>query len=92
MTGPAVSLRTRSQALQQTLAATSPIIKTVQVDAPWDEFTSYMNTNNPGYLGIGQSANLTPASCREQARRSVQSHWPPWPVRRCSMAPTSSCR
>src|SRR6201993_3418381 len=60
MTGPAVSLRTRTQALRQTLAATSPIVKTVQVDAPWDEFTSYMNTNNPGYLGIGQSANLTP--------------------------------
>jgi putative ABC transport system permease protein len=72
MTGPAVSLRTRSQALRQTLAATSPIIKTVQVDAPWDEFTSYMNTNNTGYLGIGQSANLTPRQLAETQREIGQ--------------------
>lgn len=32
------------------------------------------------------------ASCRGQAPRSVRSNWRPWPVRRCSMAPTSSCR
>src|SRR5271163_1756369 len=61
MTGPAVSLRTRTQALSQTLAATSPIIKTVQVDAPWDQFTAAVNTGNPGYFGLGQSVNLTPA-------------------------------
>jgi putative ABC transport system permease protein len=60
MTGPAVSLRTRTQALRQTLAAASPITKTVQVDAPWDEFTAYMNPSNPGYLGFGQSVSLTP--------------------------------
>ena len=40
MTGPAVSLRTRTQALSQTLAAASPTTKTVQVDAPWDQFTA----------------------------------------------------
>ncbi len=61
MTGPAVSLRTRTQALSQTLAATSPIIKTVQVDAPWDQFTAAVNTGNSGYFGFGQSVNLTPA-------------------------------
>jgi hypothetical protein len=72
MTGPAVSLRTRSQALRQTLAATSPLIKTVQVDAPWDEFTAYMNTNNPGYLGLGQSANLTPRQLAETQREIGQ--------------------
>jgi putative ABC transport system permease protein len=72
MTGSAVSLRTRSQALRQTLAATSPIIKTVQVDAPWDEFTAYMNTNNPGYLGLGQSANLTPTQLAETQREIGQ--------------------
>ena len=43
LTGPAVSLRTRTQALSQTLAAAGPIIKTVQVDALWDQFTA--NTN-----------------------------------------------
>jgi hypothetical protein len=32
----------------------------VQVDAPWDEFTAYINPSNPGYLGFGQGANLTP--------------------------------
>ena len=72
MTGPAVSLRTRSQALRQTLAATSPLIKTVQVDAPWDEFTAYMNTSNPGYLGLGQSANLTPGQLAETQREIGQ--------------------
>jgi putative ABC transport system permease protein len=72
MTGPAVSLRTRSQALRQTLAATSPIIKTVQVDAPWDEFTSYMNTNNSGYLGLGQSSNLTPRQLAQTQREIGQ--------------------
>src|SRR5580704_12487672 len=61
MTGPAVSLRTRTQALSQTLAATSPIIKTVQVDAPWDQFTAAVNAGNSGYFGLGQSVNLTPA-------------------------------
>jgi putative ABC transport system permease protein len=60
MTGPAVSLRTRTQALSQTLAATSPIIKTVQIDAPWDEFTAAINSGNQGYLGLGESVNLTP--------------------------------
>jgi hypothetical protein len=43
MTGPAVSLRTRTQVMSQTLAAASPIIKTVQVDAPWDQFTNSIN-------------------------------------------------
>ena len=60
MTGPAVSLRTRSQALSQTLAAASPTTKTVQVDAPWADFTAYINPSNPGYVGFGQTANLTP--------------------------------
>src|SRR6516165_5797529 len=72
MTGPAVSLRTRSQALRQTLAATSPITRTVQADAPWDEFTSYMNTSNPGYLGLGQSVNLTPTQLAETQREIGQ--------------------
>ena len=61
MTGPAVSLRTRTQALSQTMAAASPIIKTVQVDASWDEFTSAVSNGSLGYLGVGESANLTPA-------------------------------
>src|SRR5580700_1969673 len=60
MTGPAVSLRTRTQALSQTLAATSPIIKTVQVDAPWDQFTAAMNVSNGGF-GLGNQEDLTPA-------------------------------
>ena len=53
LTGPAVSLRTRTQALSQTLAAASPTTKTVQVDAPWADFTASMNAGNPGYLGFG---------------------------------------
>jgi putative ABC transport system permease protein len=61
LTGPAVSLRTRTQALSQTLAAANPIIKTVQVDAPWDQFTAAINTSNQGYFGLGGPGNLTPA-------------------------------
>jgi putative ABC transport system permease protein len=61
LTGPAVSLRTRTQALSQTMVATSPIIKTVQVDAPWDQFTSAVSNGSLGYLGVGESANLTSA-------------------------------
>jgi putative ABC transport system permease protein len=60
MTGPAVSLRTRTQALSQTLAAASPIIKTVQVEAPWDQFTAAVNLDNQGYFGLGQVVTLTP--------------------------------
>jgi putative ABC transport system permease protein len=60
MTGPAVSLRTRTQALSQTLAAASPIIKTVQVEAQWDQFTASVAAGSSGYFGFGQSMNLTP--------------------------------
>ena len=80
MTGPAVSLRTRTQALSQTLAATSPIIKTVQVDAPWDQFTAAVNTGNSGYFGFGQSVNLTPASSPPPSGRSAGA-WPGCPYR-----------
>jgi putative ABC transport system permease protein len=65
MTGPAVSLRTRTQALRQTLTAASPTTKTVQVDAPWDQFTASINTSNPGYYGFGEVANLTPTQLAE---------------------------
>jgi putative ABC transport system permease protein len=68
MTGPAVSLRTRTQALSQTLAAAGPIIKTVQVDAPWDQFTAATNLDNQGYFGFGQAANLTPSQFAETQR------------------------
>jgi putative ABC transport system permease protein len=68
LTGPAVSLRTRTQALSQTLAAASPTTKTVQVDAPWDQFTAYVNTSSAGSLGFGQSVNLTPGQLAETQR------------------------
>jgi putative ABC transport system permease protein len=68
MTGPAVSLRTRTQALSQTLATASPIIKTVQVDASWDQFTAAVNTSNSGYFGLGQAVNLTPSQFAETQR------------------------
>jgi len=68
MTGPAVSLRTRTQALSQTLAAASPIIRTVQVDAPWDQFTAAMNVDNQGNFGLGQASNLTPSQLAETQR------------------------
>jgi putative ABC transport system permease protein len=69
MTGPAVSLRTRTQALSQTLAAASPITKTVQVDAPWDQFTAAINPASPGAFGLGQAVNLTPGQFAETQRQ-----------------------
>ena len=68
MTGPAVSLRTRTQTLSQTLAAASPVIRTVQVDAPWDQFTAAMNVDNQGNFGLGQALNLTPSQLAETQR------------------------
>ena len=35
LAGPAVSLRTRTQALSQTLAGASPTTRSVQIDASW---------------------------------------------------------
>ena len=63
MTGPAVSLRTRTQALSQTLAAASPTTKTVQVDAPWDQFTAAISSGS--YFGGVQGASLTPSQFAE---------------------------
>jgi putative ABC transport system permease protein len=72
MTGPAVSLRTRTQALSQTMTAESPIVKTVQLDAPWDQFTASMSSANPGYLGLGESVNLTPGQLAQTQREIGQ--------------------
>ncbi len=72
MTGPAVSLRTRTQALSQTLAAASPVNKTVQVDAPWADFTSYVNPANQSFEGNGQGVNLTPSQLDETQREIGQ--------------------
>ncbi|HEV2259587.1 MAG TPA: FtsX-like permease family protein [Streptosporangiaceae bacterium] len=67
LTGPAVSLRTRTQALSQTLAAASPTTKSVQLDADWAQFTAYLNTNQ-GFEGIGVSTNLTPSQFAQTQR------------------------
>jgi putative ABC transport system permease protein len=69
MTGPAVSLRTRTQALSQTLAATKSITRTVQADAPWDQFTASVNINNSqANYGFGESENLTPGQLAQTQR------------------------
>ena len=72
MTGPAVSLRTRTQALSQTLAAASSTTKTVQVDSPWDQFTAAINPTSLGYYGLGASVNLTPGQFAETQREIGQ--------------------
>ena len=72
LTGPAVSLRTRTQALSQTLAAASPTTKSVQIDASWSEFTSYVNPAGLGNLGFGQGTNLTPSQLDETQREIGQ--------------------
>ena len=68
LTGPAVSLRTRTQALSQTLAATSSTTKSIQIDAPWSEFTAYINTGGQSFEGIGQGTNLTSGQLNETQR------------------------
>src|SRR5579862_960635 len=69
LTGPAVSLRTRTQALSQTLAATSSITRTVQVDAPWDQFTSSVNiSQSQANYGLGESLSLTSGQLAQTQR------------------------
>ena len=80
MTGPAVSLRTRTQALSQTLAAASPIIKTVQVDAPWDQFTAAINTGNQGYFGLGEVGEPDAGPVRRRLSTRSAGAWPRLPV------------
>jgi putative ABC transport system permease protein len=71
MTGPAVSLRTRTQALRQTLAAASPVTKTVSAEAPWSSFASAINPNGQqNYLGFGQPVDLS-ATQLTQSRREI---------------------
>jgi putative ABC transport system permease protein len=67
LAGPAVSLRTRTQALSQTLATASPTTKSVQLDAAWEQFTSYLSANQ-GFEGVGVSTNLSPAQLAETQR------------------------
>ena len=62
MAGPAISLHTRSEALQQTLAGLAPTTKTVQVSASWSDFTSSLqgtaNSSGPA-LTRGMLAEAT---------------------------------
>src|SRR5580658_8318228 len=58
LTGPAVSLHTRTEALQQTLATLGSADKAVAVSADWTSFTSAMNSDQ-GILGVGHAEDLT---------------------------------
>src|ERR1700761_8264888 len=60
LTGPAVSLHTRTEALQQTLAALGSADKAVEVSADWTSFTSEMNSSQ-SVLGVGHAEDLTKA-------------------------------
>ena len=63
MAGPALSLHTRSEALQQTQAALAPTTKTVQATASLGDFTGAMV---PSGMGAGQ--NLTSSQLAETTR------------------------
>ena len=58
MAGPALSLHTRTQALQQTMAGVSDTTKAVQVSDDWEDFTSPLNSNT-GFEGIGEGEDLS---------------------------------
>ena len=47
MSGPALSVHVRSQALHQTMAGLAPTVKTVQVNANWSDFTDSL-AGRPG--------------------------------------------
>src|SRR6202021_995763 len=69
MTGPAVSLRTRTQALSQTLAATKSITRPGQVRSARDQFTASVDINNSqANYGFGESQNLTPGQLAQTQR------------------------
>ena len=63
MAGPALSLHTRSQALQQTLAGQSSTTKTVQVSSNWANFTGPLVDS-----GTTTSPNLTASELGETTR------------------------
>jgi putative ABC transport system permease protein len=64
LAGPAISLHTRSEALQQTLAGLAPTTKTVQVSANWSDFTSSLpQTANSPERGL--TAGMLAESTRE---------------------------
>ncbi len=63
MAGPALSLHTRSQALQQTLAGLSSTTKTVQVSSNWAEFTGTLVDT-----GTRTSPNLSASELGESTR------------------------
>src|SRR5580700_5345066 len=58
LTGPAVSLHTRTEALQQTLATLGSADKAVAVSADWTSFTSEMNSSQSQF-GFGHAADMT---------------------------------
>ena len=63
MAGPALSLHTRSQALQQMLAGQSSTTKTVQVSSNWAEFTGPLVDS-----GTTTSPNLSASELDESTR------------------------
>ncbi len=58
ISGPALSLHVRSQAFQQTMASLAPTVKTVQVTASWNDFTSSLATPGGPSLTAGQLGRL----------------------------------
>jgi putative ABC transport system permease protein len=57
MAGPALSLHTRTQALQQTMSGLSSTTKAIQVSTDWADFTAPLNANT-AFEGIGEGKNI----------------------------------
>jgi putative ABC transport system permease protein len=59
LAGPALSLHTRTQALQQTLASFPGTTRTVQVDSAWSDFTGTLPGTGAAPLSQGRLAQAT---------------------------------
>ena len=79
MAGPALSLHTRTQALQQTLAGLSATTKTVQVSASWAEFTGALR---PERHRASQDLTAGELAASRPARSAAA-----WRRRRCRSRP-----
>jgi putative ABC transport system permease protein len=70
MTGPALGLHTRSQALHQTAARLAPTVKTVQVSANWTNFAGSLvssagSNQNASAAGLGLTASQLDQAAHE---------------------------
>ena len=75
LAGPALSLHTRTQALDQTLAAFPSTTRTVQVDSAWDDFTESLGGELLSQDMLDQSASEIGAGLKAQPLPLAGGRW-----------------